>query len=271
MWRGRWTVPRTDRRLTGFVVAALALATVALIQPGIEYAQSNRGIRVMPLGDSITDGLNLPGAYRTSLWQRLAGARYTIDFVGSRFNGPPQLGDHNHEGHSGWRIDEIDAHVVTWLRANTPHVVLLHIGTNDLDQNYRVSEAPARLSTLVDHILANAPGVELFVARITPETDPALEARVKAYNTALPAALRDKGPHVHLVDMHSALTTADLGDGVHPTAAGYAKMAAVWYSALQSVPAALTPSGPPIDVSRIVGCSAVRMACLLGGQAGQRW
>ena len=30
--------------------------------------------------------------------------------------------------------------------------------------------------------------------------------------------------------MHSALTTADLTDGVHPTAGGYDKMAAVWYT-----------------------------------------
>jgi hypothetical protein len=99
---------------------------------------------------------------------------------------------------------------------------------------------------LVDHILANAPGVELFVAQITPETDPAREALVEAYNAALPAVVQGKGSHVHLVDMHSALTTADLADGVHPTAAGYAKMGAVWYSALQSVPKSLTPSGPPV-------------------------
>ena len=37
----------------------------------------------------------------------------------------------------------------------------------------------------------------------------------------------------HLVDMHSALTTADLADGVHPNAGGYDKMAARWYAALQ--------------------------------------
>jgi cellulase/cellobiase CelA1 len=35
--------------------------------------------------------------------------------------------------------------------------------------------------------------------------------------------------------MHSALTTADLTDGIHPTAGGYDKMAATWFSALQSV------------------------------------
>jgi hypothetical protein len=44
--------------------------------------------------------------------------------------------------------------------------------------------------------------------------------------------------------MHAALTTADLIDGIHPTAAGYDKMAATWYAALRSVPGSIgDPSG----------------------------
>jgi lysophospholipase L1-like esterase len=239
-------MPRIGPRLAGAIVATVVVAGGTLVQPGTGYAESNGGVRVMPLGDSITDGYNVPGGYRVGLWQRLAGGGYTVDFVGSGSNGPPELGDHDHEGHSGWRIDQIDANIVNWLRISAPHTVLLHIGTNDVNQNYDVANAPARMSTLVDHILANAPGVELFVAQITPETDPSLEARVQAYNAALPAMVQGKGSHVHLVDMHSALTTADLADGVHPNAVGYAKMGAVWYSALRSVPESLTPSGPPI-------------------------
>jgi cellulase/cellobiase CelA1 len=58
------------------------------------------------------------------------------------------------------------------------------------------------------------------------------------------------GKHVHLVDMHSAVTTADLTDGIHPTAAGYDKMAATWYTALRAVPGSIGtagggPSSPP--------------------------
>jgi lysophospholipase L1-like esterase len=281
-------MPRIGRRLAGAIAtAAVVVAAGALVQSGTAYAESNGGVRVMPLGDSITDGYNVPGGYRIGLWQRMAGGGYTVDFVGSGFNGPPELGDHDHEGHSGWRIDQIDANIVGWLRTSAPHTVLLHIGTNDVNQNFDVANAPARLSTLVDHILANAPGVELFVAQITPETDPAREALVKAYNAALPAVVQGKGSHVHLVDMHSALTTADLADGVHPTAAGYTKMGAVWYSALQSVPKSLTPSGPPVgspvslvntnsgrclDVygaSTAAGAQTIIWDC--HGQANQQW
>ena len=59
----------------------------------------------------------MPGGYRINLWQRLAAGGYTVDFVGSGFNGPASLGDHDHEGHSGWRIDQLDANIVGWLQA----------------------------------------------------------------------------------------------------------------------------------------------------------
>ncbi|HEX5200872.1 MAG TPA: GDSL family lipase, partial [Actinoplanes sp.] len=47
-------------------------------------AESNGGVRVMPLGDSITDGTQVPGGYRIGLWQRLAAGGYRVDFVGSQ-------------------------------------------------------------------------------------------------------------------------------------------------------------------------------------------
>ncbi|GAB3957310.1 hypothetical protein GCM10027614_72430 [Micromonospora vulcania] len=141
----------------------------------------------------------------------------------------------------------MDANIVAWMQATNPRTVLLHIGTNDVNQNYDLANAPARLSALIDKIRATGPEVELFVATITPETDATREARVQAYNATIPGIVAQKGSRVHLVDMHAALTTADLADGVHPNAAGYDKMAARWYAALTSVPASLIPlGGPPV-------------------------
>src|SRR3954464_6255473 len=237
------TMGRLGRRLPFAVVPPAVLAALALVQPGPPAAESNGGVRVMPLGDSITDGYNVPGGYRINLWQRLAAGGYTTDFVGSGFNGPASLGDHDHEGHSGWRIDQIDANIVGWLQTYTPRTIMLHIGTNDINQNFDVEHAPARLSALIDKIRATAPNVELFVAQITPESDPTLESRVTTYNAALPGIVAQKGPMTHLVDMHSAITTSDLADGVHPNATGYDKMGARWYAALQSVPASLQGGG----------------------------
>ncbi|MCU7730855.1 carbohydrate binding domain-containing protein [Actinoplanes sp. KI2] len=213
--------------------------TLALaIHAGSAGAESNGGVRVMPLGDSITEGTQVPGGYRIGLWQRCTGNGYRVDFVGSQFNGPSSLGDHDHEGHPGWRIDQIDANVVGWLNTYQPHTVLLHIGTNDVLQNFNLSTAPSRLSTLIDHITNTVPTAEVFVAQITPLSNTSQDAAARTFNSAIPGIVQSKvnaGKHVHLVDMHSALTAADLTDGIHPTATGYDKMAATWFTALRSV------------------------------------
>jgi lysophospholipase L1-like esterase len=268
-----------------WLAAAAALVAGALL-PGTAAAESNGGVRVMPLGDSITDGTQVPGGYRIGLWQRATAGGYQVDFVGSQYNGPATLGDHDHEGHPGWRIDQVDANIVSWLRATTPHTVLLHIGTNDVLQNYDVGHAPGRLSALIDHITATAPDAEVFVATIIPIANAGQEATARTFNAAVPGIVQSNqnaGKHVHLVDMHAALTAADLIDGVHPTATGYDKMAATWFAALQTVPGSIGTPGTS-QAKQVVGAQSGRCADAgsaangtqvqlqdCGGGTGQAW
>ncbi|MGW5714966.1 ricin-type beta-trefoil lectin domain protein [Amycolatopsis sp. NPDC003865] len=267
------------------LIAAVTALFLGTLLPGTPAAaDSNGGVRVMPLGDSITEGTQVPGGYRIGLWQRLSAGGYRVDFTGSQYNGPASLGDHDHEGHPGWRIDQIDANVVTWLRNTGSHTVLLHIGTNDILQNYDVGRAPARLSGLIDHITATAPDAEVFVATIIPLANSGQESAARTFNSAIPGIVQgnqNAGKHVHLVDMHAALTTGDLIDGVHPTATGYDKMAATWFGALQSVPGSIggtssaqqlvgTQSGRCADAASAANGTQVRLQDC-GGQAGQAW
>ncbi len=225
------------------VLGAVLLAGVGLAATDAARAESNGGVRVMALGDSITDGFNVPGGYRNDLWQDFVSGGYKVDFVGSQSNGPASLGDRDHEGHSGWTIDQVSNNVVSWLQATRPQAVLLHIGTNDMGN---ASGAPSRLSALIDKITATVPDAEVFVATIIPLSWGS--SGVQTFNAAIPGIVQTKaaaGRHVHLVEMGSALTTSDLADGVHPNAGGYAKMAAVWFRALQSVPGLLTGGTQP--------------------------
>jgi lysophospholipase L1-like esterase len=214
---------------------SLLLAVVLLAAGACGPGPGSAAVKILPLGDSITDGRALPGAYRTALWHELTGAGARVDFVGSRLGGPDNLPDRDHEGHPGYRIDEIDADIVRWVNATYPGIVLIHLGTNDVVQDRDLAGAPARLAKLVDRVLAIAPDAEVFVASLIPLQDPAREARAVAFNAALPDLVRAKGPRVHYVDMHAALSVADLADGVHPGAAGYAKMAKAWAEALRPV------------------------------------
>jgi lysophospholipase L1-like esterase len=252
--------------------AALAVALTALgavTNLEIASAESNGGVKVMPLGDSITEGTQVPGGSRIGLWQRFVSGGYRVDFVGSQFNGPGGLGDHDHEGHPGWRIDQIDANITGWLRTYTPQTVLLHIGTNDVLQNYNPAGAPGRLSTLIDRITTTAPSAEVFVATIIPLSNAGQESVARTYNAAIPGIVQSKvnaGKHVHLVDMHAALTTADLIDGIHPTSGGYDKMAAAWYRALLSVPGSIGTGGGSTS-STLVSAASGRCLDVPGSNA----
>lgn len=191
-------------------------------------------IKIMPLGDSITDGFNVPGGYRIKLWKNITSNGQLVDFVGSMNNGPSDLGDKNHEGHSGWTISQIDTNINTWMDSYKPQIVLLHIGTNDMYNT--TSGPPERLSTLIDKICAKLPtGGKLYVSNIIPF--PRQSSFVSAYNSKIPGIVQQKasaGKPVYFVDMFSAISDSDLADGIHPNATGYNKMADVWYNAIKN-------------------------------------
>lgn len=226
-----------SRVLVGVVALAALLApsVPAAAAPDVVVAAP---VRVMPLGDSITYGDKSPGGYRVGLWQKVVAGGYSVDFVGSRTEGPSSLPDRNHEGHPGWVISQIDSNITNWLRTYNPQTILLQIGTNDMWRDQR--GAPGRLNTLVDRITTLAPNTRVFVATITPISG--MDPAVRAFNATIPPMVRSKasaGKKVYLVDQYHALTTADLADGVHPNARGYLKMATTWYNALLSVPGSI--------------------------------
>ncbi|WP_052851077.1 GDSL-type esterase/lipase family protein [Streptomyces avicenniae] len=184
-------------------------------------------LRLMPLGDSITygSGSSTGDGYRAPLWNALAADGHAPDFVGGVRSG--SMPDADHEGHSGWRISQIASLADASLATHRPNVVTLKIGTNDLNRNDDVPNAPARLSALIDQIVTAAPDATVLVASLVVSTSPTLETHRAAFNRQIPgivAAKQAAGHHVRHVDM-SALTGADLADSLHPNDSGYRKMA----------------------------------------------
>jgi len=192
-------------------------------------------VKIMPLGDSITEGYNVPGGYRIDLWRALQERGDRLEFVGSQENGPPELGDRHHEGYPGWRIDELHQEVEDWLRAAQPDIILLLIGTNDIVQGYAVERAPARLNALIDELFRHCPQAQVFVGSIPPIDEPQLNARVEAYNQAIAQQIQARqrqGDRLTFVDLYSGLTPEDLADGIHPNRQGHRKIAQMWYDVL---------------------------------------
>jgi lysophospholipase L1-like esterase len=166
------------------------------------------------------------------LYDLLTQDQISFKFVGSLASG--DVLDAHHEGHSGWRIDQISRKITGWLETYKPDVVLLHIGTNDIWQHDVVS-APVRLSSLIDSILAYSSQTRIIVAQILPITkDAESEAEVRKYNAGIGAIVSLRTPRVRLVNMHDSFSAEDLVDGVHPTRSGYDKMARIWEPAIRT-------------------------------------
>ena len=232
---------------------------------GPAYAQVGINLRLMPLGDSITAGyLSSTGdGYRGPLFTTLSGQVGTLNFVGSQFDGT--MADPNNEGHFGDEINAIAGLATGELNTYRPNIITLHIGSNDLNNNYDVSTAPTRLAALIDQIVAAEPDATVLVAQLIPNANATVEARIVTYNAAIPAIVQaraSKGEHVFVVSM-SSLTTADLHDGLHPNDTGYQKMANAWDAAIKQVISAGWITYP------VAGSLAHPLGTITSGVAGE--
>ena len=209
---------------------------------------------ILPFGDSITDGFGTPGGYRIDLFRRTLTDAKRITFVGSAQNGPTMVDNvafpRNHEGHSGYTIDTdtsghtgISPLVPTAIGFN-PNIVLLMIGTNDINGNVNVGQAPTRLGNLIDAMFTRRQDMLVVVAQIVPGRQDSLNARIMTYNAAIPNLVATRaaaGRHIVAVDMYGAFTrdanykTTLLADDLHPTPAGYLRMSDTWYAAIGSL------------------------------------
>ena len=217
----------------------------------------------MPLGDSITSGKysghdtsdTTEGAlddigYRKDLWDSLTADGFSVDFVGTQSNGATYpFSDPEHEGHNGWRDDEIADNIYddggeNWLSQNPPDVIALHIGTNDLDTD--PSDVERILDEIDEYEADYGRRVIVILARIINMVGG--NSVVTQFNDnveAMVTARSEYGLDLFLVDMedgaginysiHPGDPNGDMFNDLHPYATGYTKMAAVWKAAFDDL------------------------------------
>lgn len=226
---------------------------------------NNGQLRIMPLGDSITEGFhpNGPGdGQRTGYRRRLhldleaLSSGYSVNFVGAEIDG--QLDhDREHQGLGGWCSTApcssgagIDQNVHSWLNANPADVVLLHIGTNDLGDGRSSATGVAAILNEIDRWEAANHPVTVFLAQIIGDVPGyGSELAVSTFNCNLASMINGgtcnlsgstfsgrPNDRVLLVNMQSGAGLqygsgtpgADMDDNLHPSASGYDKMANKW-------------------------------------------
>ncbi len=199
-------------------------------------------IRIMPLGDSITQGAADADSYRRPLWNLLKKTNARIDFVGSmKMNYPDARPAHSdfdmdHEGHWGWLADEVLAKIDSWAEQTAPDIVLLHLGTNNIIQKQDNKDTVVELRQIILVLRKHNPRVEILLAQLIPLADTTANVQVQKLNGLLPdmaqSITTDDSP-VHIVNQYEGFDAfKDTNDGIHPNESGIVKMAQRWHEAL---------------------------------------
>ena len=197
--------------------------------------------KIMPLGDSITESTAGMPTYRYFLWHLAQEAGYRIDFVGSMngaHDGPPSNTnfDMDHEGHWGWRADEVLARLPEWAASASPDIVLLHIGHNDICQGQTIDSTINEVSSTIDVLRTTNPRVAILLAQNIASRWPCHQ-RLPEFVARLPALADAKSTAespVTIVDQHSRFDPATMTwDDQHPNERGESQMAERWFDALR--------------------------------------
>lgn len=211
--------------------------------PGSVHSAAS-ATRIMPLGDSITEGQTGStddAGYRNDLAGFLDGASIAYDLVGTLSLGSGF--DNDHEGHSGYWADELLAELDTYLNANPPDIVLLHIGTNDISSLQTPQSTRDEISAILDTIHNFDDTIDVILSSVIPRTDSQNDEN-DTLNGLLADLFVEKqnlGYRIYFADNHAAFVAnanwqSDyMADSVHPNDAGYAVMADVWFDVIVTV------------------------------------
>jgi len=251
----------TSNQRTGLIRSLAAAAMIA----AAGAAHAGEPLKILPLGDSITQAEINRASYRYPLWKKLVDAGIPFDFVGSlekqqdRYSQgtPPQPDykgrefDRDHEGHFGWNINEIikgrdfdngsgSGRLEQWVEGYQADIALIHLGTNDAFNRHSNESSVEELEEVIRILREDNPRITILLAKLIPTVRKAGDTEaVESLNREIPEIAEDMSTEqspVIIVDHFQGFDAEeDTYDGVHPNAAGEEKMAQRWFQAIMEV------------------------------------
>lgn len=214
--------------------------------------EGSRTIRILPLGDSITQGgrNDRPEyTYRYPLYFMLKDAGYDVDFIGSQRQGlnenavwPDKNGvafDLDHEGHYGWKTADARDHLPEWMAQYPapPDIVLIDLGSNDEDAASYQTAIIEPLKEIVAVLRSKNPNVVVLLGHIISNgrkarsIRPLMEQMAREITTPTSPVVTV----LHYKDWHErpGLPYSDTFDWAHPNLSGQQKMAEKYFTTMR--------------------------------------
>lgn len=224
-------------------------------------------IKIMAVGDSITDDCVFNGAWRSYLQSRLETNGYPFIFVGRQNSAASgNFTKTQHEGYCGSVLAApgvLTSPVHGYAGPNvylqkiirdaltniTPDLVLVLMGANDIGRGRNPWQVATNdMPALLDLIFSNAPNAHVLLdktmtlqnASVSGLNYGAFATNVPIYNAALQTVVNQRhalGQNVFLADMFSVVDYATMfnSDHLHPNAAGLQAIASEWLLRIQSI------------------------------------
>ncbi|MDB5321762.1 MAG: hypothetical protein JWN40_3393 [Phycisphaerales bacterium] len=220
-------------------LAALLTFTLPVARSADNPPPTVKSYRIMPVGDSITEGGKTFSNYRLPLLDKLTTAGYHIQYVGSR-KSDSRLGPLPHEAYSGKNAEFLATAAPKSFRDHPADIVLLHAGHNHTVEEQPIEKIVAATDTMIQAFRKTNPKVIVCLAQVIPSGKLPKYSYIPKLNEALgklAARLNTPDQPVILVNQANSFDPEKdtIQDKVHPNETGAEKMATRWFEALTKV------------------------------------
>jgi len=212
----------------------------------IMMAQPLDPVKIILIGDSITEGSHSSSSYRRYLDGMLRRSGHLIDFVGSRKkhnDGETEPDNYeydvDHEGHWGKDSRWLAKNMPSLLADDTADVAVIHLGTEDIvSGSGTAEEIVENIEKIIETLRSKNETMKIVLSQIIPAKGKAAEVALLNRKIAefIESHSTDQSP-ISMVDQHSGFhPTSDLAsDGVLPNAEGAKKMASIFASTINKL------------------------------------
>lgn len=218
----------------------IALLSLIIITSTLA-AKEKKLVRILCIGDSITQGGNLNNeyTYRYPLQNKLSNhPTIKADFIGTQTRGLnnnfqwPSNFDPDHEGYYGRKTKEVADLVTSNIQAlSTIDIAIIHLGTNDQDE---VSESSITqpINTIIHLLRSNNSEVKIIIIQIPGNEND--EIHYLTWKVAYDLNLANS--EIKIIPLFLTWNIdEDTFDGAHPNVIGQGKIANLVYEKINEL------------------------------------